>query len=363
MVVASFIDSISAIAAGAVGSAAARVEATLAGFLTVVISFLANFIGLGGVGERVKKIIAALRAPVDKALDALIPWIVNMASRVGRFFAQAGTPRDPAQRLEQGLAAATLAVDRLSGPTLTAPLITPVLGAIKVRYGFSTLEAISVGNDWWIQGEINPRSRKKTSKKIAAAAPAAGAAPASSDRQIRVYEGILTALNLALIQGESNPDRYREKMRNAIVAAYAGKTITQLNNEVFRSGAIPRAQNRIRGDIFELWLSRKGVFQRQSPIFEDDTLYKRRIADGVRGTDKLVDAKVRRPNTRPDAEAKRQMEDYNRIITSALKAINVADGVERGPFKKVVYIFSDAALIPLWQSSLVEKLGTNFEAE
>ena len=43
-VLASFIDSISAIAAGAIGSAANRVETTMAGLLTLVISFLARLI-------------------------------------------------------------------------------------------------------------------------------------------------------------------------------------------------------------------------------------------------------------------------------------------------------------------------------
>ena len=192
MVVAAFIDSIAAIAAGAVGSAAARVEQTMAGLLTTVISFLANFIGLGGVGERVKKIIDSIRAPIDKALDKVVDWIVNMARKVGRFFAQAGTPKDPAQKLEQGLASATAAVNALSGPTLTAGLIRPVLGAIKVRYGFKTLEPVTEGNDWWVEGELNPKGKKKTAKKTAAATapgvPAPAVWPVQVQADIRVPE-------------------------------------------------------------------------------------------------------------------------------------------------------------------------------
>ena len=60
-----------------------------------MISFLARFAGLGGVADHVKSIIARLRAPIDKALDKVIDWIVSMARRAGRFFAQAGTPRIP----------------------------------------------------------------------------------------------------------------------------------------------------------------------------------------------------------------------------------------------------------------------------
>jgi hypothetical protein len=170
MVVASFIDSIAAIAAGNIGAAAARVETTMAGFLTVVISFLARFAGLGKVSDEVKKIIQKIRAPIDKALDAVIGWIVAMARKVGKFFAQAGTPKDPQQKLEQGLATATTAVNALSGASVTAGLITPVLGAIKIRYGFKTLVPVVDGNDWWIEAEVNPKRKAKTNKKTAAGA-------------------------------------------------------------------------------------------------------------------------------------------------------------------------------------------------
>jgi Novel toxin 15 len=169
-VVASFIDSIAAIAAGNIGSAAARVESTMAGLLTLVISFLARFIGLGKVSDKVKEIIQKIRAPIDKALDKVIDWIVTMAKKVGKFFAQAGTPKEPEQKLEQGLAAATTAVNALSGATVTAGLITPVLGAIKIRYGFKTLIPVVDGNDWWVEGEVNPKRKRKTAKKSTAGA-------------------------------------------------------------------------------------------------------------------------------------------------------------------------------------------------
>lgn len=73
----SFIDSISAIAAGAVASAANRVEQTMAGLLTLVISFLARFAGLGKVSDAVTKVLNRIRGPIDKALDKIVTWIVE----------------------------------------------------------------------------------------------------------------------------------------------------------------------------------------------------------------------------------------------------------------------------------------------
>src|SRR5207244_3841171 len=56
-VVAAFIDSISEIAAGAIGSAANKVEQTMGGLLTLVISFLARLVGLGRVSDAVISIV------------------------------------------------------------------------------------------------------------------------------------------------------------------------------------------------------------------------------------------------------------------------------------------------------------------
>jgi dolichol kinase len=95
----SFIDSISAIAGGVIATAANRVEQTMAGLLTLVISFLARIAGLGRVSDAVIDIINRVRAPIDRALDRVVEWIVNMARRLGRLFVRAGErgPSDPAQ--------------------------------------------------------------------------------------------------------------------------------------------------------------------------------------------------------------------------------------------------------------------------
>ncbi|MEY4951591.1 MAG: hypothetical protein RL299_15, partial [Pseudomonadota bacterium] len=67
-VAASFIDSIAAIASGNIGSAANKVESTMAGLLTLVISFLARIAGLGRVSDAVTNLINRIRAPIDRAL-------------------------------------------------------------------------------------------------------------------------------------------------------------------------------------------------------------------------------------------------------------------------------------------------------
>ncbi len=164
-VVMAFIDSIAAIASGVIAAAANRVERTMAGLLTLVISFLARLVGLGRVSDAVTNIINRIRAPIDRALDRVVDWIVAQARRLGRFIAQAGVPQDPNERLRLGMQSAVTAVNALRGPAVTAALINPVLTAIRVRYGFRILQPVESGGDWWVEGEVNPRNRQRTQKR------------------------------------------------------------------------------------------------------------------------------------------------------------------------------------------------------
>ena len=90
-VITSFLDSMMAIAAGNIEAAATRVETTLAGLLTLAVNFLAGFAGLGRVADQVRGVINRIRAPIDRALDRVIAWIVTMARRLGRFIASSAS--------------------------------------------------------------------------------------------------------------------------------------------------------------------------------------------------------------------------------------------------------------------------------
>ena len=154
-VAASFIDAIATIAAGNIAPAAARVESTLAGLLTLVISFLARIAGLGRVADAVTNIINRIRAPINNALDRVVAWIVTQARRLGRFVAQAGVPHDPAERLRLASAAAIGAARRLRG-RVTAGLLTPILAGIRTRYGLVSIQPYESRGSWWVRARINP---------------------------------------------------------------------------------------------------------------------------------------------------------------------------------------------------------------
>jgi hypothetical protein len=166
-VVMAFLDSMMAIASGAIGGAAAKIESTLAGLLVLAINFLAGFLGLGKIADKVMNIInTKVRQPIDKALDKVIDWIVTMAKKLGRFVAQAGLPNDPNERLKLGVDAALSAADRFAGKKVGKLVLSPLLAGIKVRYGFTVLDVEPRGDVWGITATINPTKKVNTHVKI-----------------------------------------------------------------------------------------------------------------------------------------------------------------------------------------------------
>jgi uncharacterized protein DUF4157 len=152
----SFIDSMAAIASGNITAAANRVEQTMAGLLTLVISFLARLVGLGRVSDAVVRVIDRVRAPIDRALDRVVEWIVTQARRFGRAVAQVGVPQDPNERLRLAARTAVAAARGLGG-RLTRPLLTPLFAAIRVRYGLTEIEPYEREGRWRVRIVINPR--------------------------------------------------------------------------------------------------------------------------------------------------------------------------------------------------------------
>ncbi len=92
-----FVDSIVAIANGQIAGAAAKVESGLESMLSIAISFLAGFLGLGGIANKVMEVIKKLQAMVDKGLDTAITWIVTKAKS---FF---GAVKSTAQNVVEAL--------------------------------------------------------------------------------------------------------------------------------------------------------------------------------------------------------------------------------------------------------------------
>ncbi|MBW8331733.1 MAG: DUF4157 domain-containing protein [Prolixibacteraceae bacterium] len=78
-VINSFVNGVADIAEGNVITAATYLENTMGRAMPIVIGFLANQVGLGGIGRRVGEMIESVREMVDQALT----WLVNKAVDTG----------------------------------------------------------------------------------------------------------------------------------------------------------------------------------------------------------------------------------------------------------------------------------------
>jgi hypothetical protein len=177
----SVVNSIAAIAAGAIGAAANFVERTMARTIPVILDFLARFIGLGDVAGQVTTTIRNLQGAVDRMLDRAVDWIRNQARNLASR-AMGGDPSlPPATRLQNGIREGTAAVNRLSGSRIGLAVIRPVLAVIRLRNNMQRLDAEQRGPRWAVVGVVNPTAEEMTQKLVDTTT--AGA-------EVRTYEGV-----------------------------------------------------------------------------------------------------------------------------------------------------------------------------
>ncbi|MBD1934454.1 MULTISPECIES: eCIS core domain-containing protein [Cyanophyceae] len=95
-------ESVTAIASGAVGGAAKLVENALSKALPVVISFMASLLGLGGISEKIQAIVQKVRQPIEKAIDWVIAQAVKFAKKIGGKLGFGKDKRDKKGKEEEG---------------------------------------------------------------------------------------------------------------------------------------------------------------------------------------------------------------------------------------------------------------------
>jgi hypothetical protein len=119
-VIGAFVNSIVSIAAGNIGGAAAKVESVLGGLLSLAISFLAGFVGLGKVTSKIKEVINKVRTTVDKAIETAVNWIINKAkSLFARLFSSKGKDKKKGKDAKGGTVKKPFSLPK-EGHTVTA---------------------------------------------------------------------------------------------------------------------------------------------------------------------------------------------------------------------------------------------------
>jgi hypothetical protein len=96
-IVTSVVEGLGDIARGIIEGAALKVEGALANLLPVAIDLVAKLLGLTGVSEKVREIIAGIREAVDKAIDRLLEMVLKaFRPKPAGAGAEGGAARPPA---------------------------------------------------------------------------------------------------------------------------------------------------------------------------------------------------------------------------------------------------------------------------
>ncbi|MUN61963.1 hypothetical protein GMA12_02180 [Kocuria sediminis] len=179
----SVLDSVESIASGGVGAVAGYIEMTLSKMVPVLIGFLASLLGLGGISDKIKEIIARVQEPVGKVVDKLIAGAVKIGKKLlkklsgafqkGKAWVKAKYEKGKAyvkkklgikdetlsqkqHRLEAGVAAGIRAVDKYAGKAVAGKILKPLLLGIRLRYGMQELSLVNMEDHWAVRGAVNP---------------------------------------------------------------------------------------------------------------------------------------------------------------------------------------------------------------
>lgn len=140
------INSVSAIASGAIGGAAAWIEKSLANAIPLVIGFLAALIGLGGISKKIKETIEKVQGVVDRAIDKAIGKVIDMVKKL--FSKLKGTgkqdERTNAEKLKDEEKAIAEGDKFLEDKKLSIEDANKKLPPIKKKYRLTQLEAVVV---------------------------------------------------------------------------------------------------------------------------------------------------------------------------------------------------------------------------
>jgi hypothetical protein len=170
------VNSVHAIATGAIGGAIKWIEQALARTIPIVIGFLARLIGLGGISQKIRDFIMKVQSKVDQAIDKALKVIVDKVKKLfGKLTGAGDTEEQKKKRLHEASVAALAAVNRFAGKPVGALVLKPVLAAIRIRYRLTSLEPVKQGEFWAIRAEINPVEVTQTKLKTATDKPEAEA--------------------------------------------------------------------------------------------------------------------------------------------------------------------------------------------
>jgi hypothetical protein len=162
------INSVTAIAQGAIGGAANWIEKSLASTIPLVIGFLAQLLGLGGISKKIKETIEKVQNFVDKAIDKAIAKIVALVKKLfGKLTGKEDkkderTDEQKKADLHKGVTEGQTALKQKGA---TPETVKGKLPPIQDKYKLTALTLVKLeGNKYQIAASVNP---DETSEQVA----------------------------------------------------------------------------------------------------------------------------------------------------------------------------------------------------
>lgn len=148
--------------AGNISGMAAAVEGALARIIPIVIDFLAGYMGLGDLPERIADQVRRLQGMVERILDRVIGWLAGRARAllralgVGQQDEAQPAPTSVSERWAQGMAQVRTVAHQASQQSLPAAEVNRRLQPIKTQYNFRELIATQHNGELQIHAVMNP---------------------------------------------------------------------------------------------------------------------------------------------------------------------------------------------------------------
>jgi hypothetical protein len=145
-------NSVMAIAQGAIGAAASKVEQALGAAVPLVIGFLARLIGLGDIPKRATAVVKKVQGAIDGAIDK---FLAKAIAFVKKLFGKGGKERTPEEKkkdLQRAVKELRPKIKPLLEKGLPRPLLLARLALWKHQYKLTSL-SIEGGK---IKATINP---------------------------------------------------------------------------------------------------------------------------------------------------------------------------------------------------------------
>jgi hypothetical protein len=147
------LNSVEAIAEGAIASAANLIEKALEGAIGLVITLLAQLLGLGGISKKIKEVITNIQNVVDKAIDKALAKIVGVVRKLlggGKDKTEDKVDPEHEKKVQEGLGAIDAEkVKYLVDGSISKEDAQKIAATVKGRHPvFTSLTVVEHGDDF-----------------------------------------------------------------------------------------------------------------------------------------------------------------------------------------------------------------------